>query len=100
MVTGAGELLMGVVGVIFLIAYVFYPSKYIILASVFPLAIIYNMYAPSKFLYIQKYFFEKNEFKYTAWQSSINTAEFLVGVMSSGYLLRFTASNLYSLSIF
>lgn len=86
-VTGIGELSMGIVETVFLILFIFLESKYIIMISVFPLAIIYNIYAPSKFLYIQKYFFKSKEFQLTTIQSVVNKTGVFAGVIISGYLV-------------
>lgn len=87
LVTGVGELLMGLVELMLLAAYIIYSSKWLIVLGVIPLALIYNSYGAAKFYRIQDYVFGDDSHFYVSLQSAANRIGMLMGVAASGWLV-------------
>ena len=86
-VVGFGEILMGLVELVILLAFIKFESRWLVIAGVFPLAIIYNFFYTPKFYGLQDYFFDRQTFHFTAWQSAFIRAGYFLGIVLSGYLV-------------
>ena len=84
---GKGELSMGIVELILLGIYYFYPNKYLLLFGIVPLAYIYNSYAPSKFFRLPSYLFNQKITQKTSILNYCNQIGFLIGILFAGFFI-------------
>lgn len=87
-IVGIGEMTMGAIEIIILILFIYFKSKWILLAAVFPLALVYNFYAASKFFKIQDYFFHSDDMFLTSIQSAAIKLGRVFGISLVAYILK------------
>jgi MFS family permease len=82
-----GELTMGSIEIAFLVLFSITHFEWLVLVLFVVLALIYNLYAPTKIYRLQEFFFHEKLEYYTSIQSSLNKIGILIGIGLSGYIL-------------
>lgn len=82
-----GELAMGALEVLVLVIYFYFQSDWVLILSVIPLALLYNLYAVPKFFDLQDYFHRGELVKFTALLSFFRESGIFIGVLIAGFLI-------------
>ena len=79
-----GEILMAILELFLIVAFIVLGSRWVLIAGVFPLAIVYNFFYVAKNYKLQDYFFDKDSFYLTSLKSAFDKFGQFAGMILSG----------------
>ncbi|MGE3611033.1 MAG: MFS transporter [Bacteriovoracaceae bacterium] len=84
-----GEITMGMIEILTLLIYNHQNSNVVLIISIIPLALVYNLYAVPKFYELQDYFCNGEVTKYTALMSFFREAGVFTGITAASFIIEY-----------